>query len=172
MSPVIELKPQGFFSNTRKRRPCFARNRLEEYLIPACFCSLSLARFVNTRMHRRIINGREEAGVCDLPLWNIWGDTGSIRAAANCTSSVYCRTTSRGPMDFRIRPSLMAVGCVRCNCDGLPVNWPQQLFALGFGIYHSAACHGIGSLWNPIPAHNYRDGIITLAAYVTYWRLR
>jgi membrane protease YdiL (CAAX protease family) len=51
------------------------------------------------------------------------------------------------------------------------VSWLQQLFALGLGLYYSIVYHRTGSLLNPILAHNYGDGIIFVALYLTYWWL-
>jgi membrane protease YdiL (CAAX protease family) len=52
------------------------------------------------------------------------------------------------------------------------VSWLQQLWALGFGLYYSIVYHRTGSLFNPILAHNYGDGIIFISLYLTYWWLR
>jgi membrane protease YdiL (CAAX protease family) len=51
------------------------------------------------------------------------------------------------------------------------VNWPQQLFALGLGIYYSIVRHRTGSLLNPILAHNAADGMILTAIYLLYFHL-
>ena len=49
------------------------------------------------------------------------------------------------------------------------IYWPQQLFALGLGIYYSAVYHRTGSLLNPILAHNVGDGMIVTSIYLVYW---
>ena len=58
------------------------------------------------------------------------------------------------------------------HVDSIHVNWAQQLFAFGLGIYYSTVYHRTGSLLNPILAHNYSDGIIYVALYSTYFWLR
>ncbi len=49
------------------------------------------------------------------------------------------------------------------------IDWLQQLWAFGFGLYYSAAYHRTGSLLNPILAHNYGDGIIFASLYLLSW---
>jgi membrane protease YdiL (CAAX protease family) len=51
------------------------------------------------------------------------------------------------------------------------VNWEQQLFAFGLGIYYSTVYYRTGSLLNPILAHNFGDGFGVTAAYITYLHL-
>jgi len=51
------------------------------------------------------------------------------------------------------------------------INFPQQLFCFGLGIYYSVVRHRTGSLLNPILAHNLGDGMIVTAIYLLYWRL-
>lgn len=58
------------------------------------------------------------------------------------------------------------------HIDGWPVNWPQQLFAFGLGIFYSVVYQRTGSLLTPMLAHNFSNGIIMVALYGTYWWLR
>ena len=51
------------------------------------------------------------------------------------------------------------------------INWEQQLFAFGLGIYYSAVYYRTGSLLNPILAHNFGDGLVVTAAYLVYLHL-
>jgi len=51
------------------------------------------------------------------------------------------------------------------------IYWPQQLFALGFGIYYSVVYYRTGSLLNPILAHNCGDGMIVTAIYLVYFKI-
>ena len=58
------------------------------------------------------------------------------------------------------------------HIDSVHINWAQQLFAFGLGIYYSTMYERTGSLLNPILAHNYSDGIINTAEYAVYFWLR
>lgn len=52
------------------------------------------------------------------------------------------------------------------------VNWWQQAFAFGLGIYYSTVYHRTGSLLNPMLAHSFGDGIVFVALYLLYWFMR
>ena len=58
------------------------------------------------------------------------------------------------------------------HIDSVHINWAQQLFAFGLGIYYSTMYQRTGSLLNPILAHNYSDAVISAAGYATYFWLR
>jgi membrane protease YdiL (CAAX protease family) len=83
-----------------------------------------------------------------LGVWKVGGMT--IPSAGFATTIIFC---------------IAHVGSVH-------VNWPQQAFAFGLGLYYSTVYHRTGSLLNPILAHNYSDGIIYVALYSTYYWLR
>lgn len=50
------------------------------------------------------------------------------------------------------------------------INWSQQFFAFGLGLYYSAVYHRTSSLLNPILAHNFWDGTAVASWFLLYWR--
>ena len=52
------------------------------------------------------------------------------------------------------------------------IEWEQQLFACGLGLYYSEVRCRTGSLFNPILAHNFNDGLIVTAQYFVSLHVR
>ena len=51
------------------------------------------------------------------------------------------------------------------------IDWEQQFFAFGLGLYYSEVYRRTGSLLNPILAHNFSDGLAVTLQYLIYFHL-
>jgi CAAX protease family protein len=52
------------------------------------------------------------------------------------------------------------------------VDWLQQVWALGLGLYYSTVYHRTGSLLNPILAHDFADGLVVTVPYLLHGWMR
>jgi membrane protease YdiL (CAAX protease family) len=52
------------------------------------------------------------------------------------------------------------------------LDWGQQIWVFGMGIYYSTAFYRTKSLLNPILAHNFSDGLVFTVVYLLYWGMR